>query len=73
MLSRDGYKADLESMVTVHLFVSLFFLLNSYLLGHAGTIQWYRTAQGTSDRLTKQADLSFGEDFASNATLVVDR
>ena len=37
------------------------------------TIQWYRTAQGTNDRLTKQANITFGGDFASNASLIVDR
>ena len=36
-------------------------------------IQWYRTAQGTGDRLTKQANISFGNDFESDAFLLVNR
>ena len=41
--------------------------------GRATTIEWYRTAQGTSDRITSQANLSFGADFASDATITVNR
>ena len=49
---------------------SLTFLLHSCLLSHAASIQWYRTAQETSDRPTKQADLSFGDDFTSSISVV---
>ena len=37
------------------------------------TAEWYRTAQGTSDRLTQQPDLTFGADFPSEATIQINR
>ena len=36
-------------------------------------IQWYRTAQNTTDRLTKQADVQFGADFPSDAVIYINR
>jgi len=39
----------------------------------AVTIEWYRTAQNTSDRLSPQQPLSFGADFPSDAALIIDR
>ena len=41
--------------------------------GSATTIQWYRTAQGTNDRLTKQTNVTFGGDFTSDTAITVDR
>ena len=42
-------------------------------LGHATTIEWYRTAQGTSGRITNKANISFGGDFASEVTVTINR
>ena len=39
----------------------------------AVTIEWYKTAQSTSDRLSPQQPLSFGADFPSAAAVNVDR
>jgi len=39
----------------------------------AVTIEWYRTAQSTSDRLSPQQPLSFGADFPSAAEVNIDR
>ena len=39
----------------------------------ATKIQWYRTAQATSDRLTPQAAIEFGPDFASDITIAINR
>ena len=36
-------------------------------------VQWVRTAQGTTDRLTPQAPLSFEKDFAYPSTIAVNR
>ena len=36
-------------------------------------IQWYRTAQGTKDRLTRQPDVQFGPDFSSDAVIYINR
>ena len=36
-------------------------------------IEWYRTAQSTSDRLSPQQPLSFGADFPSTAAVNIDR
>lgn len=36
-------------------------------------VQWVRTAQGTTDRLTPQAPLSFEKDFTFPSTIVVNR
>lgn len=52
--------------------IGLLVLLNSSVIS-GEDIQWYRTAQGTSDRLTKQANISFGNDFVSTAFLSVNR
>ena len=54
--------------------VGLFVLLQVLWPGNSvTTIQWYRTAQGTDDRLTRQANISFGSDFTSDATITVNR
>ena len=53
--------------------LSFIILLLLYRPGIAGTIQWIRTAQGTQDRLTPQADLTFNKDFLSNVTVTIDR
>ena len=37
------------------------------------TVEWYRTAQGTGDRITSQPTVSFGADFASNTTVTINR
>lgn len=42
-------------------------------LAHATTVEWYRTAQGTSDRISGQPSVSFGNDFASNITVSTNR
>ena len=39
----------------------------------AVTIEWYRSAQSTSDRLSLQQPLSFGADFPSAAAVNIDR
>ena len=36
-------------------------------------VQWVRTAQGTADRLTPQAPLSFEKDFTFPSTIAVNR
>ena len=36
-------------------------------------IQWYRTAQGTKDQLTRQPDVQFGPDFSSDAVIYINR
>ena len=36
-------------------------------------VQWYRTAQDTSDRLTSQPDVQFGADFSSDAVIYINR
>lgn len=36
-------------------------------------LQWVRTAQGTTDRLTPQAPLSFEKDFTFPSTIAVNR
>ena len=36
-------------------------------------IEWYRTAQDTPDRLSKQPDLTFGADFPSEVTVSIKR
>ena len=36
-------------------------------------IKWYRTAQGTTDRLTNQSDLQFGEDFSLDQVVMINR
>lgn len=36
-------------------------------------VQWVRTAQGTKDRLTPQAPLSFEKDFTFPSTIAVNR
>ena len=42
--------------------------------GHATTtIEWYRTAQGTNDRITGQSNISFGSDFASEVAVIINR
>ena len=44
--------------------------------GEASTatiIEWYRTAQNTSDRLSPQPPFSFGTDFPSSATVKINR
>ena len=48
-------------------------LLAALHFSHAAGIEWYRTAQGTSDRLTKQPNITFGGDFPSSATIAVNR
>ena len=40
---------------------------------HASSIEWYRTAQGTADRLTRQPDITFSNDFSSNSSVVINR
>ena len=42
-------------------------------LSHAATVEWYRTAQGTTDRITAQPSVSFGDDFASNIAVTINR
>ena len=39
----------------------------------ATTIEWYRTAQNTPDRLSPQPSFSFGADFPSSTTVKIDR
>ena len=39
----------------------------------ATTIEWYRTAQSTSDRLSPQQPLSFGANFPSDVVVNIDR
>ena len=39
----------------------------------AVTIEWYKTAQSTSDRISPQQPLSFGADFPSAAAVNIDR
>ena len=36
-------------------------------------VEWYRTAQGNADRMTKQSDLQFGEDFSLDQVVMVNR
>ena len=38
-----------------------------------GDIQWYRTAQGTADRLAKQSDLQFSGDFSFDQVVMINR
>ncbi|KAL5463704.1 hypothetical protein EMCRGX_G032629 [Ephydatia muelleri] len=50
----------------------------SLLLLHNGgasttEIQWYRTAQNTTDRISPQPSLQFGGDFPSDVTITIDR
>jgi len=53
--------------------LSLILLQLIVSLEAAVTIEWYRTAQNTSDRLSPQQPLSFGADFPSDAALNIDR
>ena len=48
-------------------------LVNGATGKEASNIQWYRTAQNTTDRISRLPDLPFGEDFPSDAVVVVDR
>ena len=47
------------------------------LLKHGGAatneVQWYRTAQSTTDRVSPQPNLPFGGDFPSDVVVTVDR
>ncbi len=36
-------------------------------------VHWYRTAQSTTDRLTKQDDLKFQDDFSFNQVVTINR
>lgn len=38
-----------------------------------GNVQWYRTAQNTNDRITKQSDVEFGEDFSLDTVVEIKR
>jgi len=60
-------------MATLAKFVVGFYVLLQVLCPGGSVIQWYRTAQETNDRLTRQANISFGSDFSSNATITVNR
>ena len=44
---------------------------NGYPSGNG--VLWYRTAQYTSDRITQQSDLIFGEDFNHDQTIKIQR
>lgn len=37
------------------------------------SLQWYRTAQNTDDRMAKQPDLTFGEDFSFDQVININR
>ena len=37
------------------------------------SVEWYRTAQNTADRLTKKDDLTFGEDFSMDEVVEIKR
>ena len=37
------------------------------------SVEWYRTAQNTADRLTKKDDLNFGEDFSMDEVVKIKR
>lgn len=41
--------------------------------GTLNSVQWYRTAQNTDDRIAKQPDLIFGGDFSSDQVINIDR
>ena len=36
-------------------------------------VQWYRTAQNTQDRLTRQPDTQFGPDFPADTVVTINR
>ena len=38
--------------------------------GTPNSVEWYRTAQNTNDRIAKQPDLTFGEDFSSSDPVI---
>lgn len=42
-------------------------------VNHVTTIEWFRTAKYTNDRLTKQADIIFGEDFHLDQMITITR
>lgn len=54
-------------------FTVLAVLLTVTQLGRASTIEWYRTAQDTSDRITQQPTLSFVADFTSDVNITINR
>ena len=37
------------------------------------SVQWYRTAQNTGDRIAKQPDLAFGGDFSFDQVISINR
>ena len=39
----------------------------------SGSVEWYRTAQGTPDLITRQPDLQFTSDFPFSTTLYINR
>ena len=41
--------------------------------GAPGSVEWYRTAQNTNDRIAKQPDLTFGGDFTSDQVININR
>ena len=41
--------------------------------GAPGSVEWYRTAQNTNDRIAKQPDLIFGGDFSSDQVININR
>lgn len=53
--------------------LALFCMLYITSCTGVSTIQWYRTAKGTKERMTPQAELKFTEDFSMNVTVTIDR
>ena len=51
--------------------ICLIFLNNCF--ANVTNVEWYRTAQHTGDRLTKQPDLNFGDDFAMDRVITIKR
>ena len=48
-------------------------LTASTQLAHATIVEWYRTSQDTSDRITAQPSIAFGDDFASDISVTINR
>ena len=67
---RDQFYFNKMSYVTCIL-AYLLAISNSHVA--EANVQWYRTAQGTSDRLTKQSDLQFSGDFSFDQVVMINR
>ena len=50
-----------------------YFISGIFGFAEETNVQWFRTAQNTDDRLTKQPDFNFGEDFTFDQVININR